>query len=180
MKILVMTASPRKGGNSDLLADAYIKGAEAAGNEVTKFECGRKTIKPCVACNSCYSQEGACVFRDDFNELAPLLEHSDMIVFATPLYWFSFPAQIKAGIDKMHALLAGGRTCAIRKSLLIVCGECEDPSDFEGLIHTYRSIAHFLNWEDAGVLTVPAVSEKGDVLKTGFLETAERMGRETK
>lgn len=177
-KILVMTGSPRKGGNSDMLADAFIKGAGSAGHETTKFECAHKNMKPCVACDACYSKSGACVFNDDFNELAPLLEQSDMVVFATPLYWFTFSAQLKAGVDKMYALLTGGRESTVRESMLLACGESEDRSDFEGLIKSYQSIARYLNWEDKGILTVPAVSKKGDILKTDFLEEAERMGRE--
>ncbi len=179
-KILVLTGSPRRGGNSDMLADAFMKGAEAAGHEITKFECGRENIRPCVACNACYSKAGACAFGDDFNQLAPLLEHSDMIVLATPMYWFTFPAQLKAGLDKMYALLIGDRRSSIKESMLLACGECEEQSDFDGLVKTYQRIAIYQNWKDAGVLAAPAVLEKGDILKTGFLEKAEQMGRAIK
>lgn len=179
-KILVLTGSPRNSGNSDLLADSFMKGAKAAGHEVTKFECGHKNIKPCVACNKCYSKEGACVFGDDFNELAPLLEHSEMIVLATPMYWFTFPSQLKAGLDKMYALLIGGRQISIQESMLLVCGECEEQCDFEGLVNTYQKIALYQKWNDAGVLVAPAVSGQGDILKTGFLKKAEQMGRAIK
>ena len=129
---------------------------------------------------SVYSKGNACVFDEEFNKLAPLLESSDMVVFATPMYWFTFTAQLKAGIDKIYSLLTGGRESTVRESMLLACGECLDLSDFEGLIKTYQSIARYLDWTDAGILTVPAVSKKGDVLKTGFLEEAERMGREIK
>lgn len=179
-KILVLTGSPRKGGNSDLLADAFMKGAKAAGHKIAKFECGHKNIKPCIACNVCYSKEGACAFGDDFNELAPLLEQSDMIVLATPMYWFTFPTQLKAGLDKMYALLIGGRQSLIQESMLLACGECGEQSDFEGLVTTYQRIALYQKWNDAGVLVVPAVSEKGDILKTDFLKKAEQMGQSIK
>lgn len=175
-KILVLTGSSRKGGNSDLLADAFMKGAKAAGHEITKFECGHKNIKPCIACNACYSKEGACTFGDDFNELAPLLEQSDMIVLATPMYWFTFPAQLKAGLDKMYALLIGGRQSSIQESMLLACGECEDQSDYEGLIKTYQKIASYQKWKDEGILVASGVLDKGDILKTDFLEKAEQMG----
>lgn len=176
-KILILTGSPRKGGNSDLLADAFIKGAKAAGHEITKYECGHKNIKPCIACDACYSKEGACVFGDDFNELAPLLEHSDLIVLATPIYWFTFPAQLKTALDKMYALLIGGRQSSIQESILLTCGEGEEQSDFEGLIKTYQRMASYQKWNDTGILVVPAVLEKGDILKTDYLKKAEQMGR---
>lgn len=179
-KILVLTGSPRRKGNSDMLADAFIRGAEAAGHEVTKFESCHKNIKPCLACDSCYSKEGACVFNDGFNELAPLLEYSDMIVIATPMYWFTFPAQIKAGLDKMYALLVGGHQSSIRESMLLVCGECEEQTDYDGILKTYQKIALYQKWKDKGILVVPGVLNKGDILKTGFLEKAEQMGRTIK
>ncbi len=178
-KILVLTGSPRKDGNSELLAEAFIKGAETAGHKVTKFECGHKNIKPCIACNACYSKDGACVLGDDFNELAPLLEHSEMIVLVTPMYWFTFPAQLKAGLDKMYALLIGGHQSLIQESMLVVCGEGGE-SDFEGLVKTYQMIARYQKWKESGILVAPAVLEKGDILKTDFLEKAEQMGRAVK
>jgi hypothetical protein len=136
-KILVMTGSPRKGGNSDMLADAFIKGAESAGHEVTKFECAHKNIKPCIACDACYSQKGACVFNDDFNELAPLLEQSDVIVFAPPVYWFTFPAQMKGALIKCMRS-DGGRQSAIHECSCLL-RRMRDRSDFEGLIGSIKA-----------------------------------------
>ena len=101
--ILVLTGSPRKGGNSDLMADAFIKGAIAKGHQVIKFETAKKVIGGCKACDKCWSLGTACVFRDDFAELEPLIEKADVIVLATPLYWFNMSAQIKPRlIDCMH------------------------------------------------------------------------------
>ncbi len=179
-KILILTGSPRQNGNSDLLAEAFIEGAKECGHEITKFECGHKNIKPCVACDKCYSKKGACVFDDDFNELAPLLEHSDMIVLATPMYWFTVSAQLKAGLDKMYALLIGEHQSSIQESMLLACGECENQSDFDGLVSTYRKIALYQNWKDKGTLIVPSVFKKGDILKTDFLEKAKQMGQRIK
>lgn len=175
-KILVLTGSARKHGNSDMLADAFIKGAKEAGHTIFKFETARKDIKGCLACNRCYSNGDACSRKDDFNELAPLLEQADMIVIATPLYWFTFPAQVKAAVDKLYALLVGKRESAIRDSILLVCGETGEMTDFDGIIKTYELIVQYEKWHNAGILTVPGVAEKGDVLKTGALEKAEQMG----
>ena len=106
--ILILTGSPRVGGNSDLMADAFQKGAESAGHKVIRYEAGRNAILPCRACESCFSNGKACVWDDRFsNELAPLIEEADVIVLATPLYWFTFPAQLKAAIDKMYSFIIG-------------------------------------------------------------------------
>ncbi len=90
-EILILTGSPRHGGNSDLLAAAFQKGAEAAGHSVTQFATASKKFYPCLACDTCWYQGRPCSIKDDFNGLANLLEAADLIVFATPLYWFTFP-----------------------------------------------------------------------------------------
>lgn len=174
--ILVLTGSPRQGGNSDLMAEAFIKGAEAAGNTVTKYEAGRKKIYGCQACNSCYTNGDACVFNDDFNSLAPLMEQSDLIVIATPMYWFTFPAQIKAALDKMYALLIGGRQSNIKESIILACAETGDVGDFDGLVKTYQHIAAYQKWTDIAQLLIPSVVEKNDINHTDALQKAEAIG----
>jgi multimeric flavodoxin WrbA len=83
--ILIITGSPRKNGNSDMMADAFIKGALAAGHKTIKFEAAFKKISGCTACDKCWSTGSACVINDDFAGLEPLLEEADMIVLAFPL-----------------------------------------------------------------------------------------------
>lgn len=176
-KILVLTGSPRKGGNSDLMADALIRGAKAAGHTVTKFETSFKNIKPCRACNTCFSKGVACSFNDDFNELAPLLEQFDILALVTPLYWYSFPTQLKAAIDKFYALNTGNRPWKITECMLLVCGADTQPESFAGIIKTYELIASYRKWKDIGQLIVPGVWDKGAIKSTHALADAEQMGR---
>jgi multimeric flavodoxin WrbA len=177
--ILVLTGSPRKNGNSDKLADAFIKGALSEGHAVTKFETSRKAISGCKACKTCWSNGKPCSFKDDFYELATLLESADVIVFCTPLYWFTFSSQIKAAIDKMYAYV--GKNCQhplkIKECILMVCGADKGMKVFDGIIATYREIAHYMKWEDKGVLAVPEVSEKGAIEATDALMQAEVLGK---
>ena len=175
--ILVLTGSPRKNGNSDLMADAFIKGANAQGHQITKFETARKTIGGCKACDKCWSQGNACVFRDDFSELEPLVEKADILVLASPLYWFSMSAQIKAAIDRLYAYDAPNcqRPLKIKESVLLTCGDGSEV--FDGLIKTYTHIVNYLKWKDAGILAVPNVKDKGDILKTDALLQAELLGK---
>ncbi|MDR3110038.1 MAG: flavodoxin family protein [Planctomycetaceae bacterium] len=174
--ILVLTGSPRKGGNSDLLADAFVAGAKRAGNTVTKYTTADKNIKGCTACNACFSKGTACVFHDDFNELATLVEKAEMIVFATPLYWFSFPAQLKAAIDKFYSFFVAKRELKIAQCVLLVCGEDDKESSFAGLVKSYELVANYLNWKDAGQIIVTSVNEKSDIIKTDALQRAEKLG----
>jgi len=175
--ILVLTGSPRKGGNSDLLADAFITGAQQSGHTVVKFEAAEKNIKGCRACNTCFSKGTACSFPDDFNELVPLLEQADVIVFATPLYWFSFPTQLKAAIDKFYSFLIGKRQLKIKECILLVCGVAEDEVEYDGIVRSYELIADYQHWKEIGKIIVPGVNEKGDILKTNGLKRAEELGK---
>ena len=121
--ILVLTGSPRSNGNSFMLADAFIKGAEEAGHRIQRFDAARKQIDGCRACNQCFKHGKACLFDDDFNSLAPILEEADVLVLATPLYWFSFPTQLKAALDKFYAFMAGGRPLKIKECALLVSAD---------------------------------------------------------
>ena len=174
--ILILTGSPRKGGNSDLMSAAFAEGAIMAGHIVTKYETAYKNVKGCRACDTCFSKGVACTFEDDFNELAPLLEKADMIVFATPLYWFSFPTHIKAVIDKFYSFMIRGEAWHIKECVLLVCGECIE-KDFEGIIKTYELMADYNNWVDVGRIIAPGVSEMGAILNTAFLAETYDLAR---
>ena len=104
MKILVLTGSPRKNGNSATLADNFIKGAEEAGHTVVRFDAAFKKVHPCIACNKC-GMDGPCIFKDDFDFVRENIVDADAVVFATPMYYFGISAQLKAGLlRKLHSL----------------------------------------------------------------------------
>lgn len=174
--ILVLTGSPRKNGNSDLLADAFISGAKEAGHELHLFAAGRKKIRGCMACQTCFSKGAACSFKDDFNEVAPFIEKADMIVFASPLYFYSFSTQIKSTIDKMYSFFIGKRPLKIKECMLLGCGETNEIKDFDGMVRSYELIADFMKWEDKGQIIVPNVNHKGDILQTDGLAKAKILG----
>lgn len=163
-KILIVTGSPRKEGNTDLLAQAMKAGAEQAGHSVTIFDAGKKKIHPCVACNGCYSQGKPCVAQDDFNQAEQALLECDVIILATPLYWYTFSAQMKAFIDKLTAFGKGGHPISGKESVLVSCGAVADPELFSGLVETYHRIcAGSLKWQDKGVLICTSCGDKGTV-----------------
>ena len=103
MKITVLTGSLRAKGNSAYLAEQFIKGAQEKGHEIYRFDCAFKHVEPCRACNRC-GMNGTCIFNDDFLELRPKLIESDMVVFATPMYYFGISAQMKRVIDRFYAI----------------------------------------------------------------------------
>jgi hypothetical protein len=123
-------------------------------------------------------RDRACSFIDGFTELEPLLEKADAVVFCSPLYWFSFTAQIKAAIDKMNAYDSENalRHLNIKESALLVCGACDGSTIFDGIITSFKLISNYLNWQVVGILAIPGVKEKGDILKSNALDSAEKLG----
>lgn len=86
-KIVVITGSPRKDGNSFAMTDAFIKAAEGEGHTVTRFDAAQMKVGGCRACETCYSTGKACSFDDDFNGMAPAILDADAVVFSMPVYW---------------------------------------------------------------------------------------------
>ena len=100
MKVLVINGSPRANGNSDLLCDELIRGAEEAGNQVEKISLRKKEIHPCKACYACF-QTGACVQKDDMAEILKKAEAADVLVLASPTYFLTMSGQMKVMIDRL-------------------------------------------------------------------------------
>lgn len=159
------------------MADSFIAGAQQAGHTVVKYVTADKQIKGCMACDTCFSTGTACSIPDDFNELAPLVEEADMIVFSTPIYWFSFPVQLKAALDKFHSFFIGQKALKIKECVLLACSAIPKEDCFDGLVTTYKHIAGHMGWKDCGTILVPGVLDKIDILKTNGLQRAEEFGK---
>ena len=102
-KVLILSGSPRKNGNSDILCDEFTKGATEAGHNVEKIHVSEKNIHPCIACYHCSKNSGACVFKDDMAEILQKMIDADVLVLASPVYFYSIDAQLKAVIDRTVA-----------------------------------------------------------------------------
>ncbi len=103
MNVTVITGSAHRHGTSALLADKFIEGAKEAGHEVFRFDAAFKNIHGCIGCDTCNKKADGCVFKDDMEELNPHLLESDVIVFASPIYYFNINAQLKSVIDRFYA-----------------------------------------------------------------------------
>ena len=179
-KIVIVTGSPRQGGNSTLLAEAFAKGAREAGNKVDIFDVTKDKVEGCIACKKCWSEGVPCVFNDGFNTFGKLMEPADVVVFASPVYWGTYPAQLKALIDKFFAYGIKRTKVDIRKGkkvVLLACGDGKKETAFKNIIELCVGFAEFHQWQLAGMITVPELVDAGEILKTDALEDAETMGR---
>jgi multimeric flavodoxin WrbA len=174
--ILVLTGSPRVGGNSDQLADAFIRGVAGAGNQVLRFDAGRKQIGPCIGCQAC-AETGVCAAPDDFAEFSGYLMQADAIAIFTPLYWFNWPAGLKAAIDKCFSFYCSGKQTRVKESILVVCGEANEMDVFDPLVKSYEKTAELMHWENKGHIVVPSVFEAGAVQNTPAIPGMEKIGR---
>lgn len=166
MKIVVITGSPRKHGNSFAMTDAFIEAAERRGDSVQRFDAAMLKIGGCHACMTCYKTVKACSFDDDFNRIAPAILDADAVVFTMPVYWYSIPAQIKGVIDRLFSLVVGGKPVAGKKCALITCCEEEDPTVMDGVRIPMERTAALLKWEMVGEVLIPGVLNEGDITRT--------------
>ena len=165
-KIVVITGSPRKNGNSFAMTDAFIQAAQAKGHAVTRFDAAMKNIGGCHACETCFKTGKACSFDDHFNTVAPAILEADAIVFTTPVYWYSIPAQIKGVIDRIFSLVVGGKDIAGKECALITCCEEDDLSVMDGVRVPMERMCALNKWKMVGEVLVPGVLNAGDIGKT--------------
>ena len=166
MKITVVTGSPRRGGNSFAMTDAFIREAEQCGHAVERFDAAFMKVGGCHACMTCYKTGRACSFNEEFDAVAASILSSDAVVFTMPVYWYSIPAQIKGVIDCLFSLVVGGKQVAGKRWGLIACCEEEDRTVLDGVRIPMERTATLLKWDLAGEVLVPAVLNEGDINKT--------------
>ena len=165
-KIVVITGSPRKGGNSFAMTDAFIAAAQAAGHSVERFDAAFMKIGGCHACETCFKTGKACSFDDDFNIIAASILTADAVVFTMPVYWYSLPSQIKGVIDRIYSFCVAGKDIAGKQCALIACCEEEDMTVLDGVRIPYERTIALLKWKSVGEVLVPGVLNRGDIQKT--------------
>ena len=165
-KIVVITGSPRKSGNSFAMTEAFVKAAEEKGHAVTRFDAALKQVGGCRACETCFKTGKACSFDDDFNVIAPAILEADAVVFTMPVYWYSIPAQIKGVIDRLFSFVVGGKDIAGKECALIACCEEDDLSVMDGVRIPLERSAALMKWRMVGEVLVPGVLNVGYIEKT--------------
>lgn len=165
-KIVVITGSPRKKGNSFAMTDAFVQAAKAKGHTVTRFDTAMMKIGGCHACETCFQTGKACSFDDGFNRIAPAILEADAIVYTMPVYWYSIPAQIKGVIDRIYSFCVAGKDLAGKECGLIACCEENDKTVLDGVRIPLERSAALLNWKMVGEVLIPGVLNIGDIEKT--------------
>ena len=150
MKIVVLQGSPNKKGSTFILADCFRQGAEDAGHTVEMIDVAHAKIHPCTGCIHC-GYEGPCVQKDDVEEIRKKILGADMLVFATPLYYYGMSAQLKILIDRFCAFNSSMQRKHMKSALLTVAWN-SDSWTFEALEAHYKTLVQYLNLTDMGMV----------------------------
>ena len=173
MKVLGLFGSPRKDGNTDLLLEEALRGAAMEGGEVERIHLGDVNIIPCKECLKCF-QNGQCILLDDMQEIYPKLLKADIIIFASPIFFYGITAWAKALVDRCQALWARkyvlknrplGKEGKRTKGFFISVGGTKGQRVFEGAILTVKYFFDVLNADYVGELVFRGIDAKGDILK---------------
>lgn len=172
--IVVLSGSPRKGGNTDLLVRAFVEGAEKR-HQVTVVSVADYKVAPCTGCNQCFEREGnACVQQDDMTRIVAILQTADVLVIASPVYFYGISAQLKAVIDRLHTPLRN--QFPIQKLALMLVGAASLPELFDAIKVQYQLVLNFFHLQDAGMVLVRGAKERGDVRNGNMLQEAFDLG----
>ncbi|MBI5206289.1 MAG: flavodoxin family protein [Candidatus Firestonebacteria bacterium] len=173
-KLLAISGSPRRHGNSELLLDEFIKGAEYSGANTEKIIISEHKILPCTECLHCVSH-AECTIKDDMQSLYPLLSEADGVVISTPVFFMGPPAQLKAMIDRCQLLwcikyifkLPVNKNNNKRKGFFLTLGALPKKigiRNFQGNINSIKSLFHVLELQFIGYLSYHNIDKNGDII----------------
>ena len=173
-KVLTLSGSPRKDGNSDLLCNEFMKGAENAGNSVEKIRVSEKNIGYCRACYACKGT-GTCTIKDDMAEVLQKIIDADVIVLASPVYFYSIDAQLKALIDRTVARWLEVKD---KEFYYIMTAADEQTVSMETTLACFRGYADCVEGaKEMGIIYGIGVYEKGEIKSSKYMVEAYEMGR---
>lgn len=173
MKVLAISASPREGGNSELLCDQFLKGAERAGHDTEKISLGSMRLLACVGCETC-SDSGRCVQQDGMDSVLKKLVDAQVIVLASPVYFYSMNAQMKIFIDRC---LPRYKEIRDKDFYIMLTAADQNPKALEPALGGIRGYLSCLpNAKEQEVFFGTGVWKKGDILSHPVMEQAYETG----
>ena len=156
MKIAILNGSPRK-ENTAAMIEAFREGAEEAGHEVEVLHVGKMKINGCLACEYCHTKgEGKCIQKDDLEKIMPAYLESDMVVFASPIYYFAPTAQLEAAWQRVYCI--GKPAKATKAALLLSSGS----GAYDAAIAQYKAFTGYVGIQDMGVCTATGDENKSE------------------
>ena len=175
MKITVLMGSPNRNGSTAILAENFVKGAQDAGHGTEVIDVCHAEIHPCIGCVKC-GYEGPCVQKDDVEMIRKKLLASDMVVFATPLYYYGMSAQLKTVVDRFCAYNSSLNRRHLKSALLTAAWNADDWT-FDALEAHYKTLVRYINFEDKGMVWGYGCGTPSMTRSSRYPEEAYRLGR---
>lgn len=173
-KVLILSGSPRKGGNSDLLCDEFMRGAKEAGHQVEKIRVQEKKVACCIACYACRNT-GVCAIKDDMAEIMQKMIDCDVMVLSSPVYFYSVDAQLKAVIDRSVCRWTEVKN---KEMYYIMTAADEEKTSMETTLACFRGYADCVEGAvEKGVIYGTGVYEAGEVKEKAVMQEAYQMGK---
>ena len=174
-KVLIVSASSRKGGNSDLLCDQFLRGAKEAGHDAEKIFLRDKKINHCVACGACQGNGGNCVQKDDMAEVLDKMTVADVIVMATPVYFYTMNGQMKTLIDRTYSRYT---KISNKEMYFIVAAATGSKQATERALEGFRGFTSCLNGvREKGIVYGTGAWKMGDIKGSKAMTQAFEMGK---
>ncbi|WP_319582534.1 flavodoxin family protein [uncultured Pseudodesulfovibrio sp.] len=171
-KILIISASPRKNANSDILCEEFMRGAREAGHQAEKIRLAEHHINYCTGCCACINHPGACVQKDDMNVILEQILEADVLVLASPVYFRSFNGQMKTFMD---------RVCPIYplihdKDVYFIASAAGGSFPVESTFKSYRVFTDCLDVTEKGTVAVTGLWEAGGAKGSSACKKAYELG----
>ncbi len=176
-KIVILNGSPRKNGNTAELVKAFTEGAESAGHTVTCFQLQNMEIHPCLGCcGGGKDFSSPCVQKDGMDKIYPAYREADVVVLASPLYYWTISGQLKAAFDRLFAVAECNENYANpqKECVLLMAAEGDG---FEETIYWYERLMGHLGWTDKGKVLCSGVFQIGDIKGNPKLDEARNLGK---
>ncbi|HAU88481.1 MAG TPA: flavodoxin family protein [Lachnospiraceae bacterium] len=176
MKILILHGSARTNGVTGQLAEQFSNGAQDAGHSVSKIELKEKGIKDCIGCGACQKNNGKCVQQDDMTEIYSRMLEADVIVFASPVYFYTWTSMMKRVLDRTFAVES---LLSNKKFFLISSGAAPEEKYMQTMFDSYHQYISCFRGEgntDAGYLMAYGMNTPADVANTDYLRQAYDIG----
>ena len=178
-KIVILNGSPRTNGNTSELIKAFTEGAESAGNTVISFPLQQMEIHGCLGCyQGGKDKNSPCVQKDDMDKIYSHYKEADIIVLASPMYYWSISGQLKCAIDRLFAVAESNDNYENPKKdcILLMAAEGDTEDNFEPVRHYYLSLLKHLKWNNLGIIYAGGNVAVGDIQGKPELEEAKQLG----
>lgn len=174
MGILVLNGSPRIGGNTDIVVER-LKSHVPRDRNWNHFKLSKLNISPCTACDMCWSPE-PCIFKDDMTEIFDVFPETNLLIFASPIYWWSITSYMKLFIDRLYPLASSKSPISLegKKVATILLFADEDSTTANSANTMFNRIFEYLKLKDLGRLILPGLSVKGDANNESVLKKIDQ------